>query len=213
MLGYHFPIHAMDLGIDVLNQRVFVDLFPKAPCRCIVYTWALKGLPCHSLNAYVYTRKLQGAFGIGVGFRFRVRVSPRRYHPLLQACTLVFFLFGGSTRNRVSQNQGPKYRPHVVIGVFSIRTSTKRTLTSWNQPNSSYDPIHSKPALYQPQTSLNCRALQFWNPYHVQAFLFLKVYALAPNVPRALRAFRRTQVLQPGQRCKAPGMLTEFLEP
>ena len=36
---------------------------PKAPCNCMVNTWALKGLPYHYFEAYVYTIKLLGAFG------------------------------------------------------------------------------------------------------------------------------------------------------
>ena len=29
--------------------------YPKAPCSCMVYTWALQGLPCHDFRAYAYT--------------------------------------------------------------------------------------------------------------------------------------------------------------
>ena len=35
---------------------------PKAPCSCIVCTWALKGLPYHKLRLYGCTIKLHGAF-------------------------------------------------------------------------------------------------------------------------------------------------------
>ena len=36
----------------------------KAPCSCIVFTWAFKGLAYHDFfGIYVYARKLPGAFG------------------------------------------------------------------------------------------------------------------------------------------------------
>ena len=38
--------------------------FPKAPCNCIVDTWAFNHLPYHNFGAYVCTIRLLGAFGI-----------------------------------------------------------------------------------------------------------------------------------------------------
>ncbi|CAE7872138.1 unnamed protein product [Symbiodinium microadriaticum] len=36
-----------------------------------------------------------------------------------------------------------------------------------------------------------------------------EVYAIAPNVPRALRGFRRTEILTPGQSCKVGMSLSD----
>ena len=43
-----------------MTLRVHV---PKAPCRAIVDTWALKRLPYQHFGVYVHTIELHGAFG------------------------------------------------------------------------------------------------------------------------------------------------------
>ena len=42
----------------------------KASCSCMVYTWALKGLPYHNFGAYVSAIKLHGAFGMVLASAF-----------------------------------------------------------------------------------------------------------------------------------------------
>ena len=46
---------------------------PEAPCSCMVYTLALRGLPFHDCWAYVYTIKLHGTFGKGLLQHLAVR--------------------------------------------------------------------------------------------------------------------------------------------
>ena len=45
---------------------------PNAPRSCIVYTSALKGLPCNNFGVHVYHIKLHGAFAT-VGLELEVQ--------------------------------------------------------------------------------------------------------------------------------------------
>ena len=47
-------------------KNVSACIFPKAPCRVIVDTLALKRLPYQHFGVYAYTVELHGAFGIGI---------------------------------------------------------------------------------------------------------------------------------------------------
>ena len=58
--GDHAPGSAGQAAHDPSTHMKFT----KAPCSCMVHTWALKGLPYHNFGVYVYTIKLHGAFGI-----------------------------------------------------------------------------------------------------------------------------------------------------
>ena len=53
--------------------------YPKPPCCCKMYTWALRGLQDPNFGVSVCTIKLHGGFGVG---KFSLRcpsVSPKTY--------------------------------------------------------------------------------------------------------------------------------------
>ena len=64
---FRAPWCALDMGRQILAAArlwMHVPTYRKAPCSCMVYTWAFKGLSYHDFGIYVCTVKLHGAFGL-----------------------------------------------------------------------------------------------------------------------------------------------------
>ena len=48
-------------SIELTWKLIEAPTFPKAPCSCMVCTWATEGLPYHKFGIYVCTMALYGA--------------------------------------------------------------------------------------------------------------------------------------------------------
>ena len=63
IVGIRMHLDSPSKWQEALGARNHGCTVTKAPCSCMVYTWALRGFPYHDFRAYVYTIKLLGTFG------------------------------------------------------------------------------------------------------------------------------------------------------